>query len=331
MTRVPAGAADLVAATATSGAPLGRSRHQNRHAAIGTDDAFGNRFPTQPIAVGRCQAGVVLDRHPRTADATNRLMPSAHRQPPPSRHHHTASAGGASHREPEPTAARPARSTTLIAVAVAIAAVTGALGYQTWATSSPSGTPAPARSAPGTSPATPDGQADDVPPRPPPPGSDDRHRDRHSGLGEAAGAVPHGVTVHDDIPAVANLDPGLLKALRQAATDAADDRVEFVVNSGWRSPEYQEHLLDQAIAKYGSKKEAARWVATADTSPHLSGDAVDIGPAGGTAWPSRHGAEYGLCQIYRNEPWHYELRPDAVDDGCPPMYADPTHDPRMQK
>ena len=26
---------------------------------------------------------------------------------------------------------------------------------------------------------------------------------------------------------------------------------------------------------------------------------------------------YGLCQIYGNEPWHYELRPDAVDHGCP--------------
>ena len=135
----------------------------------------------------------------------------------------------------------------------------------------------------------------------------------------------------DDIPAVANLDPGLLKALRQAATDAADDGVEFSVNSGWRSREYQDQLLREAISKYGSEKEAARWVATADTSPHVSGDAIDIGPTDATAWLAKHGAEYGLCQIYRNEPWHYELRPDAVDRGCPPMYADPTHDPRMQQ
>jgi len=140
------------------------------------------------------------------------------------------------------------------------------------------------------------------------------------------------VSVFDDeFPAVANLDPGLLVALRRAAADAADDRVEFVVNSGWRSPEYQEHLLDEAISKYGSEKEAARWVATADTSPHVSGDAVDIGPTGAAAWLSEHGAGYGLCQIYRNEPWHFERRPDAVEDGCPRMYADPTHDPRMQQ
>ncbi|MFC5747065.1 hypothetical protein [Actinomadura rugatobispora] len=26
---------------------------------------------------------------------------------------------------------------------------------------------------------------------------------------------------------------------------------------------------------------------------------------------------YGLCQIYRNEPWHYELRTDAIDRGRP--------------
>jgi D-alanyl-D-alanine carboxypeptidase len=140
------------------------------------------------------------------------------------------------------------------------------------------------------------------------------------------------VTVFDeDYPAVTNLDPGLLGALRQAATDAERDGVGFVVNSGWRSPEYQERLLREAVLEYGSEEEAARWVATAETSLHVSGDAVDIGPSDATAWLSEHGAEYGLCQIYDNEPWHYELRPEAVDDGCPPRYADPTQDPRMQR
>jgi D-alanyl-D-alanine carboxypeptidase len=140
------------------------------------------------------------------------------------------------------------------------------------------------------------------------------------------------VTVFDDeIPAVAKLDPDLLGALRTAATDAADDRVTFFVNSGWRSPAYQEQLLREAISEYGSEAEAARWVSTPTTSAHVSGNAVDVGHSDATAWLSEHGAEYGLCQIYGNEPWHYELRPDAVDGGCPPMYADPTHDPRMQQ
>jgi D-alanyl-D-alanine carboxypeptidase len=134
---------------------------------------------------------------------------------------------------------------------------------------------------------------------------------------------------HGPRPAIANLDPALLGALRQAETDAAGDGVEFSVNSGWRSPERQEKLLQEAIAKYGSEAEAARWVATPNTSAHVSGDAVDIGPADAAAWLSGHGAAYGLCQIYSNEPWHFELRSEAIDHGCSPMYADPTDDPRM--
>jgi zinc D-Ala-D-Ala carboxypeptidase len=158
-------------------------------------------------------------------------------------------------------------------------------------------------------------------------------RSEHRGaLGEADSAVPDGTTVFDEeVSGVANLDPDLLAALRQAATDAAGDGVEFVVDSGWRSPEYQAQLFQEAVSKYGSAEEAARWVAAPNRSAHVSGDAVDIGPSHAAAWLSEHGAVYGLCQIYGNEPWHYELRPEAIDHGCPPMYADPTHDPRMQQ
>ncbi len=149
-------------------------------------------------------------------------------------------------------------------------------------------------------------------------------------FGESGGDVPDGATVFDDeTPGVVNLDPALLGALRQAATDAADDGVEFSVTSGWRSPAYQERLLHEAVSKYGSEEEAARWVATAETSPHVSGDGVDVGSDAAT-WLSEHGAVFGLCQIYGNEPWHYELRLEAVSRGCPAMYADPRSDPRMQ-
>ena len=160
-----------------------------------------------------------------------------------------------------------------------------------------------------------------------------KRRSASSGpLGLADGVVPDGASVFDDaVPAVANLDPALRAALRRAARDAADDGVELDVNSGWRSPRYQEQLLDEAVSKYGSRKEAARWVATPSTSAHVSGDAVDIGPTAAATWLSRHGSGYGLCRIYRNEPWHYELRAAATDGGCPRRYADPTHDPRMQR
>jgi D-alanyl-D-alanine carboxypeptidase len=203
---------------------------------------------------------------------------------------------------------------------VVIAAIGAALGYQLLASSSSTATSPTVvlRSDHRGAPGEPDGAL--VLPS--------EHR---GALGEADGAVPDGATVFDnDFPAVANLDPALLAALRRAATDAAGGGIEFVVNSGWRSPEYQEQLLQEAVSEYGSEDEAARWVATAKTSPHVSGEAVDIGSAA-TEWLSEHGAEYGLCQIYGNEPWHYELRPEAIDNGCPPMYADPTEDPRMQQ
>src|SRR5262249_55566703 len=154
----------------------------------------------------------------------------------------------------------------------------------------------------------------------------DVSRSEHSdALGERGGAVPAATTVFDDeVPGVANLDPALLRALRRAATDAAAAGVQFVVNSGWRSPAYADRLRREAGAKYGWEAEAAGWVATGTTSPHVSGDAVDIGPADATSWLSAHGPAYGLCQIYANEPWHYELRPGAVGHGCPSMYPDPT-------
>ena len=213
--------------------------------------------------------------------------------------------------EPARTATRRVPRILVAGLLVVIAAIGAALGDQLLAPSS-STVASPV----------------DVPPREHPgPRSDHR-----GALGGAGGAVPDGTTVFDDdVPGVANLDPDLLRALRRAATDAAANGVELVVNSGWRSPAYEDQLRREAIAKYGSEAEAARWVATGTTSPHVSGDAVDIGPADATAWLSAHGAAYGLCQIYGNEPWHYELRPEAIDHGCPPMYADPTQDPRMQQ
>ena len=229
------------------------------------------------------------------------------------------------HSQPaRPTARRIRIRKKRVAGLLVVATITAALGYQSLASSSSTaaspidvrGTTSPSRISSGPS----------------SPSATSSRSERRVALGEADGAVPDGTTVFDDeIPGVANLDPALRDALRRAATDAAAEGVEIYVDSGWRSPEYQEQLRREAMSKYGSEGEAARWVATPNTSAHVSGDAVDIGHAGGRAWLSEHGAEYGLCQIYGNEPWHYELRPEASDGGCPPVYADPTRDPRMQR
>ena len=125
-------------------------------------------------------------------------------------------------------------------------------------------------------------------------------------------------------PAVAKLDPDLRAALRDAMADARADGVAMHVTSGWRSRAHQQRLLDEAIARYGSEEEARRYVSTPDTSAHVTGDAVDIGPTDAADWLIQHGSDYGLCQVFANEIWHFEL---ATDPGgsCPPMYPDSSY------
>ena len=211
------------------------------------------------------------------------------------------------------SAARGALIPIAVGLIVVTAAISGTLIYRSG-------------SAPPASQVLPGDRAGTTPPGASPspsPPSDEGRRGRPGTLAggsgavtEADGALPDGVTVFDDeYPGVANLDSDLREALRKAATDAAHDGVELYITSGWRSAKYQEKLLDEAISKYGSKENAARWVGTPTTSAHVSGNAVDIGRSDGAAWLARHGATYGLCQIYRNEPWHYELRAALAEFG----------------
>lgn len=148
---------------------------------------------------------------------------------------------------------------------------------------------------------------------------------------EADGNLPDGTTVTDqELPGIAKLEPELRDALHRATADAAEDGVQIEINSGWRSAAFQDYLFERAIDTYGSREVAAQWVATAETSAHVTGDAVDISPYDAIDWLSRHGDRYGLCQIYGTEAWHFELRPDAAENGCPPTFLDPSHDPRLQ-
>lgn len=217
---------------------------------------------------------------------------------------------------PSPPPARGLRWLLVVGLILVLAAFTAAYAFESPKSSSPSSAPVYSPGASTAAPSNSTGPPSTTPTGPP---------------GEADGIVPDDVTVFDtDTPGVVNLDPELLGALRQAATDAGDKGIEFYVNSGWRSAAYQSQLLREAVDEYGSAAEAARWVATPEKSLHVSGDAVDLGRSDATTWLSKHGAKYGLCQIYKNEPWHYELRTEAINSGCPRMYADPTQDPRLQ-
>jgi D-alanyl-D-alanine carboxypeptidase len=120
----------------------------------------------------------------------------------------------------------------------------------------------------------------------------------------------------DDAAAIRNLRPALHDALQQAAWDARQDGIGIRITSGWRSKALQTSLLQQAIATYGSEREARKYVNTPEQSTHVTGDAVDVAPADAMSWLSQYGSDYGLCQMYANESWHFEL---AVGPGntCP--------------
>ena len=142
-------------------------------------------------------------------------------------------------------------------------------------------------------------------------------------IGVDDGLVAEGESISpfaDDLPAIANLEPNLRAAMQAAARAAIADDIDFVVTSGWRSAAYQQSLLENAIIEYGSAEAAGEFVLSPEDSEHVTGEAVDIGRTDANSWLSQHGAEYGLCQIYANEMWHFELATSPGGE-CPPQLA----------
>jgi LAS superfamily LD-carboxypeptidase LdcB len=95
----------------------------------------------------------------------------------------------------------------------------------------------------------------------------------------------------------------------------------MTITSGWRSPEFQQQLLDDAVQTYGSLAAARQFVQTPEMSKHVVGQAVDVGGVGADQWLVTNGSRYGLCRIYANEIWHFELAADALG-ACPPLLPD---------
>jgi len=135
------------------------------------------------------------------------------------------------------------------------------------------------------------------------------------------GWIPDGQTLSPfDVsnPALAQLDPPLLNAIQDAARAAAAQGVDLRITSGWRSMGFQQRLFDDVVRQYGGMDIARQFVASPDVSKHVVGQAVDVAPVDADKWLIRNGAQFGLCQIYANEIWHFEL---AVDEhgNCPPL------------
>lgn len=126
----------------------------------------------------------------------------------------------------------------------------------------------------------------------------------------------------DALPGAATgLDPELQRRFDAAQAAAAAEGVELRVTSGWRSAAEQQAIVDDAIDKHGSLEEARRWVLPPESSAHVRGTAVDVGPTDGALWLGEHGFGFGLCRTYANELWHFEMLADGADQ-CPEMHLD---------
>ena len=119
-------------------------------------------------------------------------------------------------------------------------------------------------------------------------------------------------------PVIAWLDPPLLTAIQTAARSASDDGIDVQITSGWRTKGFQQRLFDDGVRTYGSVEAARQFVASPDASHHVIGKAVDVGPVEADNWMIRNGSRFGLCQIYANEIWHFELAVDK-DGNCPAL------------
>ncbi|MFQ6392722.1 M15 family metallopeptidase [Nocardia sp. KC 131] len=117
------------------------------------------------------------------------------------------------------------------------------------------------------------------------------------------------------------LEPGLALAYTMAQNQAEAEGVDLSITSGYRTPEQQEELWLDGLRTYGSPDVARRWVLPPAESTHVSGKAIDVGPRGGAQWLEVNGNQWGLCRMYENEWWHFELA-TLPGTACPPLRAD---------
>ena len=120
---------------------------------------------------------------------------------------------------------------------------------------------------------------------------------------------------------VLEIHPLLAARFEAARVSAAAQGVTLYITSGFRSQERQATLFADAIKKYGSESEAAKWVLPAQFSHHPEGLAIDINyprDPNGAKWLEENGARFGLCRVYANEWWHFE-GVIAPGESCPAM------------
>ena len=123
------------------------------------------------------------------------------------------------------------------------------------------------------------------------------------------------------------IDKQLMYRFKAAQAAAKKDGQALYIASGFRTLSRQKFLFAQAVKKYGSEKEASKWVAPPLISHHPWGTALDINypdePVG-AGWLEVHGWKFGLCRVFKNEWWHFE---PVIAPGwkCPALVPDATY------
>jgi len=136
-----------------------------------------------------------------------------------------------------------------------------------------------------------------------------------------AGAIPRSLIRPTAI------DKQLMYRFKAAQAAAKKDGQTLYIASGFRTLARQKVLFAQAVKKYGSEKEASKWVAPPLISHHPWGIALDINypdePVG-AGWLEVHGWKFGLCRVFENEWWHFE---PVIAPGwkCPALVPDATY------
>jgi D-alanyl-D-alanine carboxypeptidase len=139
------------------------------------------------------------------------------------------------------------------------------------------------------------------------------------GQDKSLGATKISAPVND----ASDLDIYVKTRFLAAQSDARKKGINLVITSGFRTAARQEYLFQKAVQKYGSEKEASKWVLPPDKSHHPDGIALDVnypGNPGDTKWLEVNGYKYGLCRVYKNEWWHFEPV-IAPGEKCPPLVA----------
>jgi len=139
-------------------------------------------------------------------------------------------------------------------------------------------------------------------------------------LSLGSGAIPRSITRPTAV------DKQLMYRFKAAQAAAKKDGQALYIASGFRTLSRQKVLFAQAVKKYGSEKEASKWVAPPMISHHPWGTALDINypdePVA-AGWLEVNGWKFGLCRVFENEWWHFE---PVIAPGwkCPALVPDAT-------